>query len=80
MVVTGDDHMIQTFATNAADHTLRSDVVQSLVRRHLERRANLGFHLWGLMILFLWMRKWQIQPTPYSEARGEPLERVLTFS
>jgi asparagine synthase (glutamine-hydrolysing) len=58
----------------------RSDVVQSLVRRHLERRANLGFHLWGLMILFLWMRKWEIQPTPYSEARGEPLERVLTFS
>ena len=28
----------------------------SLARRHLERRANLGYHLWGLMILFLWMK------------------------
>ena len=28
---------------------------------HLERRANLGYHLWGLMILFLWMKRWRIQ-------------------
>jgi asparagine synthase (glutamine-hydrolysing) len=28
---------------------------------HLGRRANLGFHLWGLMILFLWMKHWNIQ-------------------
>ncbi|HVB99190.1 MAG TPA: asparagine synthase (glutamine-hydrolyzing) [Candidatus Dormibacteraeota bacterium] len=58
----------------------RPEVVQSFIRRHLERRENLGFHLWGLMILFLWIRKWQIQPTPYFEARGEALERVLPFS
>ncbi len=58
----------------------RPEAVQSFVRRHLERRANLGFHLWGLMILFMWIRKWQIQPTPYFEARGEPLERVLPLS
>lgn len=58
----------------------RPDVVQGLIRCHLERRANLGFHLWGLMILFLWMKRWQIQPTPPAEARRQPLERVLTFS
>jgi hypothetical protein len=27
----------------------------------MERRANLGYHLWGLMILFLWMKRWNIQ-------------------
>jgi asparagine synthase (glutamine-hydrolysing) len=27
----------------------------------LERKANVGYHLWGLMILFLWMKKWEIQ-------------------
>jgi len=58
----------------------RPEEVQFFVRQHLERRANLGFHLWGLMILFMWIRKWQIQPIPYFEARGEPLERVLPFS
>ena len=28
---------------------------------HFERRANLGYHLWGLLILFMWMNKWKIQ-------------------
>lgn len=35
--------------------------VQEMVRKHLERRVNLGFQLWGLLILFLWMRRWHVQ-------------------
>jgi asparagine synthase (glutamine-hydrolysing) len=72
----------ETLAPEAVEESglFRSDVVQSFVRRHLERRANLGFHLWGLMILFLWMRRWGIQPTQYSGAREEPRESVLSFS
>ncbi len=35
--------------------------VENLLRTHLERRANLGYHLWGLLILFLWMKRWGIQ-------------------
>jgi len=35
--------------------------VEDLVRRHLERRANLGFQLWGLLILHLWMRRWKVE-------------------
>ncbi len=38
-----------------------SEAVQSCLRNHLERRANTGYHLWGLMIMFLWMKKWRIQ-------------------
>jgi asparagine synthase (glutamine-hydrolysing) len=39
----------------------RAAVVRDSMKAHMERRENLGFHLWGLMILFLWMKKWQIQ-------------------
>jgi asparagine synthase (glutamine-hydrolysing) len=39
----------------------RASALHQLVRAHMERRSNLGYHLWGLMILFLWMRKWRIQ-------------------
>lgn len=35
--------------------------IERHLRNHLSRRANLGYELWGLMILFLWMKKWQIQ-------------------
>jgi asparagine synthase (glutamine-hydrolysing) len=38
--------------------------IEDMVRRHLERRANLGFQLWGLLILFLWMRRWRIRSAP----------------
>lgn len=39
-------------------------VIDTALNRHLERRTNVGYHLWGLLILFLWMRKWKIQATP----------------
>jgi asparagine synthase (glutamine-hydrolysing) len=45
----------------------RSHTVRNFLNSHMERRANLGYHLWGLMILFLWMRKWRIQ-LPVREA------------
>jgi asparagine synthase (glutamine-hydrolysing) len=34
--------------------------VESVIRAHLDRRANLGYHLWGLVVLFLWMKHWGI--------------------
>jgi asparagine synthase (glutamine-hydrolysing) len=37
--------------------------IQSYVDAHMSRRANYGYHLWGLIILFLWMKKWNIQTT-----------------
>jgi len=39
----------------------RTDVIDTYLRLHLERKANVGYHLWGLLILFLWMKKWRIQ-------------------
>jgi asparagine synthase (glutamine-hydrolysing) len=36
-------------------------VIEALKQDHMARRANFGYHLWGLMILFLWMKHWNIQ-------------------
>jgi len=35
--------------------------IDRTIRAHLERRANLGYHLWGLLVLFLWMKRWHIE-------------------
>jgi asparagine synthase (glutamine-hydrolysing) len=45
----------------------RQDVIETHVREHLERRVNIGYHLWGLMMLFLWMKKWGIQTAASQE-------------
>lgn len=34
--------------------------VKQLIDTHLSRRQNVGYHLWGLMTLFLWMKRWNI--------------------
>ncbi len=35
--------------------------VDQLITRHLARRINAGYQLWGLLTLFLWMKRWNIQ-------------------
>ena len=35
--------------------------VKQQINAHLERRANLGYHLWGLMVLLIWMKRWKIE-------------------
>jgi asparagine synthase (glutamine-hydrolysing) len=47
--------------------------VESLIRRHMERRANLGYHLWGLLVLFLWIRRWNVQAPTLATERLELL-------
>ncbi len=50
--------------------------LEGLVEDHLEGRANVGFHLWGLLILLLWMEKWQVQSPLH--AMEEPAQMTLT--
>ena len=35
--------------------------VERCIQRHLDRVENLGYHLWGLLILCLWMKRWKIE-------------------
>ena len=39
----------------------RKERILPLMERHFRREINVGYHLWGLLILFLWMKKWQVQ-------------------
>ena len=35
--------------------------IQSVVDRHMSRQANLGYHIWGLLTLHLWAKRWNIE-------------------
>ncbi len=52
--------------------------IEAHVQAHLDRRANLGYHLWGLMILFFWMKKWRIQTKAPAEPACRTMESVFT--
>ncbi len=38
----------------------RAEVVERIKSDHFRRRANFGYQLWGLLTLFLWMRRWKV--------------------
>jgi asparagine synthase (glutamine-hydrolysing) len=44
-----------------------SAYVQRLIRDHLERQINAGYHLWGMLTLVTWMKRWGVQ-APMSPA------------
>jgi asparagine synthase (glutamine-hydrolysing) len=55
----------------------RIEIIEQMVRAHLERRLNVGYHLWGLMTLFLWMKKWRIRTTPPARPARSAMANVL---
>ena len=58
----------------------RRDVIDAQIRDHLERRANVGYHLWGLMVLFLWMKKWGVQAAAPRETSVWVREKTGTYT
>ena len=69
----------------------RWSAVERLLREHLEKRANWGYHLWGLMVLLIWMKRWRIDlpsavttlPTPLvevGEAVGSSSQQAASSS
>jgi asparagine synthase (glutamine-hydrolysing) len=68
--------LLDTLSRKAIEETglFRVEGIEQLIDDHMSRRANLGFHLWGLLILFLWIKQWNIQTQPAQavmEAEGE---------
>jgi len=49
------------YGASECSSVFRADVIEKFLQLHLERKANVGYHLWGLLILFQWMKKWRIQ-------------------
>ena len=62
----------ETLAEGLSEHEGLFDrrAIETSVEDHLARRANAGYHLWGLMILFLWMKRWQIETSALTEPRN----------
>ena len=51
--------------------------VKQQISAHLERKANLGYHLWGLMILLIWMKQWKIELASEGARPPIPIIEVL---
>jgi asparagine synthase (glutamine-hydrolysing) len=52
--------------------------IEALIRDHMERRINAGYHLWGLLTLFLWMKRWKVEAP--LEAETAPLASTRIFA
>jgi len=55
--------LLDTLNEEALNSTrlFHAPAIHKLIGEHLERRANWGYHLWGLMTLMLWMKRWKIE-------------------
>ncbi len=75
--------LLDTLSTEAVSATglFFSSSIERLIDDHLQKRRNLGYHLWGLIVLLTWMRRWNITlpETPISESRqsGVPAGLLL---
>jgi asparagine synthase (glutamine-hydrolysing) len=59
--------LMDTLAPEALDSTgiFCAGAIHSLISDHMERRVNIGYQLWGLVTLFLWLKRWKVEiPTP----------------
>jgi asparagine synthase (glutamine-hydrolysing) len=72
--------LMDTLSAAAIDDTnlFRRERIESLISDHMEHRANLGYHLWGLLILFLWIRHWNIQTALSPSAAEKVVARAFT--
>jgi asparagine synthase (glutamine-hydrolysing) len=72
--------LMDTLSAEALDGTnlFRRAGIESFIKEHMERRANLGYHLWGLLILFLWIRHWNIQTASVPQVAEKIVARAFT--
>jgi len=68
--------LLDTLSQEAVSATglFRLPAVKQQISAHLERRANLGYHLWGLMVLLIWMKRWKIE---LASEEAQPLIPIL---
>jgi asparagine synthase (glutamine-hydrolysing) len=70
----------EAVAFASAEHSgfFQISKIEADVQAHLDRRANLGYHLWGLMTLFFWMKRWKIQTRASVGPARRAMEKVFT--
>jgi asparagine synthase (glutamine-hydrolysing) len=45
--------------------------IQNMLDAHMQRKVNYGYHLWALLMLFLWIERWNLQTGQHFEAAWE---------
>ena len=50
-----------------------------LIRDHMSERTNAGYQLWGLLTLFLWLKKWRIQVPPPQSQEDQSVGLAVTI-
>ncbi len=65
--------LLETLAAAEAEHSdlFCFDTIRTYTQLHLNRTINVGYHLWGLVILFLWLKRWKIQSSPLPMSTSE---------
>jgi asparagine synthase (glutamine-hydrolysing) len=65
--------LLETLEAAEAEHSdlFHFAAIREYTQLHLERRINVGYHLWGLLMLFLWMKRWKIQSSPSPMSKSE---------
>jgi asparagine synthase (glutamine-hydrolysing) len=69
------DLLMETLASAEAEHSelFCFDTIRTYTQLHMNRSINVGYHLWGLIMLFLWMKRWNIQSAPSRTAKRQML-------
>lgn len=62
------DEALSDEAVRAAG-VIPEESMRMLLEAHMTRRVNAGYHIWGLLTLHLWMKRWGIEPA--LEGSGE---------
>ena len=75
--------LVDTLRSGTAEYSdiFCPDVIERHLQDHLERRVNIGYHLWGLMVLLLWMKKWSVRapkPAPATQWASVPAVGAFT--
>ena len=73
--------LLDTLSRDAVEASglFRWAAVQNLIQRHLDRRENAGYQLWGLMVLLMWMKRWNIE-LPATDQVSEVLVEDLELA
>jgi asparagine synthase (glutamine-hydrolysing) len=69
--------LLDTLTPAASAGLFRWSVLEKLMHDHLDRRIDVGYHLWGLLILFLWMKRWKIRGLPARQTAHEPSSAAI---
>jgi asparagine synthase (glutamine-hydrolysing) len=71
--------LLETVTREAVERTglFRWPAIESMIRAHLDRRQNLGYHLWGILTLLVWMKRWNMQAL---SSRAQALEEPALTS